>query len=339
MSLDENISVLQRKVNARAPQPEPLGMSPAKALRLAVARACEEVAGMEASVSGFVQEKTTVDAIIAALGEPHLIFLTEGPDGAIGLALLNAQAMAAIIEQLTTGRVVPGRAEPREATRTDAVVVATVLDRLLEVFDDGLGRMQTPPPVAGFRQAVSLPDGRAVKMALEEMPYRLFRLSLDFSHGAKTGELRLIFPFDLSDQGASDATLQARWRNQWHQALSQTQTDVEAVLHRFSLPLDEIESLRVGALIPVPASAVAAVSLEGGDGRCVATGKLGQCGGHRAVRIISGELAEAPPTVDLSAQDMVLSDVDEVGAPGAGADVDVAGGVAGDATSGGDAPT
>jgi flagellar motor switch protein FliM len=65
-------------------------MSPAKAMRQAVARAAEDVAGMEASLSGFVQEKTTVDSIAKGLAEPHLIYLTEGPDGAIGLALWNA---------------------------------------------------------------------------------------------------------------------------------------------------------------------------------------------------------------------------------------------------------
>ena len=44
-------------------------MSPAKALRQAVARAAEEVAGMEASVSGFVQDKGSMYDLVAYLSQ------------------------------------------------------------------------------------------------------------------------------------------------------------------------------------------------------------------------------------------------------------------------------
>ena len=299
-------------------------MSPAKAMRQAVARAAEDVAGMEASVSGFVQQKTTVDKIVEGLAEPHLIYLTEGPDGAVGLALLDSQATAAVIEQMTTGRVVPSRAEPRAATRTDAVIVATILDRILEIFDEGLAQMPDAPPVAGYRQSVALEDGRAVAMALEDMPYRLYRLSLDFGRGAKMGELRLIFPYDPSGQDQAAATLDAQWRSGWHAAVMQTQTVVEAVLHRFTIPLDEIGSLGVGALIPIPLAAVAQVSLEGSDGQCVATGKLGQCNGHRAVRVGAGPVGEGASKSVLSAQDFVIAGADAAVVQGEAVAVDPA---------------
>jgi len=308
MSAQENLSVLQRKVNAPATQPEPFGMSPAKALRQAVARAAEEVAGMEASVSGFVQENTTVEQIVDRLKEPHLIYLTEGPDGAIGLALLNAQAMAAVIEQLTTGRVVPSQADPRTATRTDAVIVATILDRILEIFDEGLAQVTDAPPVAGYRQSVSLEDGRAITMALEDMPYRLYRLALDFGRGAKSGELSLIFPRDPTGQSAISSSAQAQWRANWRHAVMQSEVMVKAVLHRFTIPLDELGSLEVGTFVPMPLASVDRVSLEGSDRRCVATGKLGQCGGHRAIRVAAGSATEQPATSEMSAQDFATSD-------------------------------
>ncbi len=281
-------------------------MSPAKAMRQAVARAAEDVAGMEVSVSGFAKEKTTIDKIVESLKEPHLIYLTEGPDGAIGLALLNAQVMAAVIEQLTTGRVVPSQADPRAATRTDAVIIATILDRILELFDEGLAQMTEAPPVAGYRQSVSLEDGRAVTMALEDMPYRLYRLSLDFGRGAKSGELCLIFPFDPAGKDAIECSIQAQWRSNWRAAVMQTLVLVEAVLHRFTIPLDEIGALAVGTRIPIPLTAVSRVSLEGENNRCVATGKLGQCNGHRAVRVAAGSATESPLTSELSARDFVM---------------------------------
>jgi flagellar motor switch protein FliM len=220
--------------------------------------------------------------------------------------------MAAVIEQMTTGRVVPSKAEPRVATRTDAVIVATIFDRILEVFDEGLAQMPEAPPVSGYRQSVALDDGRAVAMALEDMPYRQYRLSLDFGRGAKSGELRLIFPYDSTGQDGAVALMDAQWRKGWHAAVMQTQALVEAVLHRFTIPLDEIGSLDVGSIIPIPLAAVAQVSLEGGDGQCVATGKLGQCNGHRAVRVAAGPVGEGVPRSVLSAQDFVIAGVADV---------------------------
>ncbi|MGR3344879.1 MAG: FliM/FliN family flagellar motor switch protein, partial [Paracoccaceae bacterium] len=220
-----------------------------------------------------------------------------------GLALLNAQAMAAVIEQMTTGRVVPSQADLRTATRTDAVIVATILDRILEIFDEGLAQVTDAPPVAGYRQSVSLEDGRAITMALEDMPYRLYRLALDFGRGAKTGELSLIFPDDPSGRGANASSVQARWRANWRNAVMQSEVLVEAVLHRFTIPLDELGNLEVGTFVPIPLECVSRVSLEGSDRRSVATGKLGQCNGHRAVRVAAGSATEQPATSEMSTQD------------------------------------
>ncbi len=298
-------------------------MSPAKALRQAVARAAEDVAGMEASVSGFVQEITTVEQIVDRLKEPHLIYLTEGPDRAVGLALLNAQAMAAVIEQMTTGRVVPSQADPRQATRTDAVIVATILDRILEIFDEGLAQITDAPQVAGYRQSVALEDGRAITMALEDMPYRLYRLALDFGRGAKSGELSLIFPCDPTGQGANASVMQAQWRANWRHAVMQSEVSVEAVLHRFTIPLDELGSLAAGTYVPVPVECVGRVSLEGSDRRCVATGKLGQCGGHRAIRLAAGPVSEQLSVSEISVLDFAAdSESDAVKSDGKAATAD-----------------
>ena len=80
----------------------------------------------------------------------------------------------------------------------------------------------------------------------------------------------------------------------------QSEALVEAVLHRFMIPLDEIGSLEVGTSVPIPLECVSRVLLEGSDGRCVATGKLGQCGGRRAVRVAAGSQSEQLAASELS---------------------------------------
>ncbi len=188
------------------------------------------------------------------------------------------------------------------------MIVATILDRILEIFDEGLAQVTDPPPVSGFRQSVSLEDGRAITMALEDMPYRLYRLALDFGRGAKSGELSLIFPRDPTGQSAISSSAQAQWRANWRHAVMQSEVMVKAVLHRFTIPLDELGSLEVGTFVPMPLASVDRVSLEGSDRRCVATGKLGQCGGHRAIRVAAGSATEQPATSEMSAQDFATSD-------------------------------
>src|SRR5690606_41264066 len=60
---------------------------------------------------------------------------------------------------------------------------------------------------------------------------------------------------------------------------------LEAVLDRIRLPLAAVAALRPGALLPVAAGALSRIRIEGRGRRLVASGRLGQCQGHLAVRI------------------------------------------------------
>jgi len=119
-------------------------------LRIAFARAAESAAEMEASIAGFVEERLDLAAIAERLVEPHLIFSTKVPGGAVGLAFWNTQAVSAFIEQLITGRIVPSAAENRTPTPTDAAVVGGVLNLIFSYFDAELKPIVSPPPGSGF---------------------------------------------------------------------------------------------------------------------------------------------------------------------------------------------
>ncbi|OHC44558.1 MAG: hypothetical protein A2092_08835 [Rhodobacteraceae bacterium GWE1_64_9] len=74
-----------------------------------------------------------------------------------------------------------------------------------------------------------------------------------------------------------------------------------AVLGSLRLPLSAALSLRPGEILPLGAAAIEAVLMIGQDGRPIASGKLGQQRGVRAVRL--ADLAQKPlPPVTQPAQ-------------------------------------
>ena len=289
---------LRRKLR---PPPGPLeqsGMTPAKAMRRALTRALEGCAGLEATVSGFLQDRATLADILTTLEGPRLVFMTQGQSGAIGLGIWDIAAVAAVVEHLVTGRVVPGPPEDRAPTPTDAAVLTDMFDRIMQQFDDTLAVADDLPPVTGFRASSVMENARAVALALDDVAYRRYRVSVDFSGGAKTGELQLIFPW-RPESGASACRQQSReWALRWEQAVKASRARIEAVLFRLPMPLEKAMQLQVGDIVVLPRKALDNVSLEGPDRKAVAVGRLGQSHGMRAVRL-HGNAAASPSPADL----------------------------------------
>jgi hypothetical protein len=63
-------------------------------------------------------------------------------------------------------------------------------------------------------------------------------------------------------------------------------TNVEAVLDRPRLPLSQVLGLEPGSLVPLPAGVLTRLRVEGHGQRLIAYGKLGQCQGKYAVRLL-----------------------------------------------------
>ena len=63
---------------------------------------------------------------------------------------------------------------------------------------------------------------------------------------------------------------------------------LHAVLSRVTLPLAEVMGLKAGDVLPLPNAAIDRLEVQGLDGRRVATAKLGQQRGMRAIRLQVG---------------------------------------------------
>ncbi|SMH31850.1 flagellar motor switch protein FliM [Maritimibacter sp. HL-12] len=286
-------SAMRRKAGAGRPPPEIGQITPAKALRTAVAQAAEDVAALVATSGAVDEARVTLEAIGEDLPEHPLLALVEGPGGGFGLVVLDAQAVAALIEMQTTGRVVPRPAEARAPTRTDAILCADFIDRMLEVFEQRVGEagLGLAPAITGYRYAMALAEARAVVLTLEDTRYRRLTFPVDFGRGAKTGLIQIILPHDAPESGTRRAADAGVFTEALQAQVMAAKAVLSATLTRRRMTLAELASLTVGSEITLPADALADVGLEDLAGRQVARGRLGQVAGHRALRLT---LASAP---------------------------------------------
>lgn len=279
---------MRRKAGAGRPPPEIGTLTAARAFRTALARAAQEVLGLAAVAGDVSEQRITLEPATENLPEAPLLALLEGPLGGFGLMVLDGQTVAALIEVQTTGRVVPRPAEARRPTRTDAVMCADFIDQVLMQLQAQLDEADLPvaPAFAEYRYAMALADTQAMGMTLEDLPYRQLSVMVDFGHGAKSGRIAVLLPFDPpSAQGAGgDGTgFSEALRSQ----VLETRAHLSATLARHEMTLAEVTLLRPGSVIAVPLDALASVRIEDVDGHTIALGRLGQAEGHRAVRLLS----------------------------------------------------
>ncbi len=288
MSTANPSNVKRRLAGEGRPPPEIGRMTPELALRLAVARAGEDCMEMEVMATSVEMTRSVLTPLVESIEEHSLLVLLEGGDGRLGLALMNPQLMAGLIEKQTTGRVVPNAATPRAPTRTDAIMCADFCNAILDRFHEETLDASLPvaPTLAGFRYAIALEDPRAILMALEDIPYRVFNVTLDLEKRAKEGQFSVVVPYDPPRKHhAGSASDEESGHGAMADIAMDTQTEMDAVLHRVEMTLAEVTALGVGAQIPVPREAVGRIGLEDIFGKKISLGRLGAKAGHRAICI------------------------------------------------------
>ena len=102
-------------------------VSPSKALRLAMIRAAEVKVGLVLSVLGITEEIVPLDDLLRLIEDEHLLLALNGDVGLCGLAGIDLQTRAAVIEMQTTGVLRASPADPRAVTATDAAMIAPLI--------------------------------------------------------------------------------------------------------------------------------------------------------------------------------------------------------------------
>lgn len=284
MSDADIISAMRRKAGVGRPPPDVQPMSPAKALRLAAAKAAEDSIGLVMQVTHVAEERSSILRLPEQLPDDALLSLLEGPDNAYGLAVFDRNVISAVVEQQTTGKVLKLPPEERAPTATDAVMCTEITDHILSLFETNVAEVADPPHVEGFRVAAQLREARSISIAFEDVPYRVYRISVSLGRGVREGEILLVFPYARATPKPVPGAPNNFGRD-FQAVVMTSEARLDTVLHRIRLPLADVMSLEVGMVLSIPRSAVSKVELRADD-RLVSRAQLGQINGKRAVRLI-----------------------------------------------------
>ncbi|GEM_PF-290014 len=297
--------VLRRMLAGGSPEAQTRRATATGLLKRAVVLAAQDAVGLVVTPRQAREDRASLDDLVEKLPEHALLSILEQDGEPRGLAVLDAQSLAALIEVQTTGRVVPREAPGRVPTRTDALLAAGFLDRLLSTFHDLMreAELDTADMLDDVCHGYCVKDARAVGMALPESDFFLLDLDLDYGDGAKTGQIRLaLMPATGQRQSAGAAEA---WNQQLQKAVSCAEVRMDAVLARKRMALGEVSQLRPGSLITLPGQVIENVRLCDMTGREVNKGVLGQANGFRAV-MLTGRICDQdaePPVMDLPVMD------------------------------------
>ena len=282
---------LKQKLRPAAPSAGQDG--PRRAFRLALARAAEEFSGLQALVTGYQEHVLDLDEVLDRLDGAPVIYILAGPKETQGLVILDNDLQSAVLEHLTTGRVVPGEARPRTPTRVDTTLTGDFIATALRTITDETCAISGFPDFSAFAFSHTLNDKRAAEMALENMPFRMFEATIDLEAGIRSGRLTFFLPLIRPGQGTILSV--GGWDRMWSEQVHRVEVKVEGILCRLKKSLNQVIELSPGQIVEIPRGRIENVALIGKDGRVIARAKLGRLGTHRALRIVpSDELPGEP---------------------------------------------
>ncbi|MCV2880663.1 FliM/FliN family flagellar motor switch protein [Actibacterium sp. XHP0104] len=297
MSQDTPEPNVLRRMLAASSSPPPRregGGGVLRRLALALCRAMQEVAGLAITISGQQQGVHDLDGVEKEAQAPEhaLITLVEAPGGAAGLVVVSAPVVGAVVARRMTGRVPAALPASRAPTRTDGEMLRDVIDGFLA------HAAEAGPWLAGYGYRGMLSDARLARFTLTDGLYHSVRLDVALPGGLGEGEILLLLPQHEARQPVTEAG------QGWSRAVSDrvmgAAMPLQAVLTRLQVPYARALRLAPGDVLTIPVAAIDSLSLEGAGGAVVATGRLGQSRGDRAVRISQAGLSgkrTAPPAM------------------------------------------
>lgn len=291
--------VIRRKLAAARAAAAEGGPGADRGWRLALARAARDVMKLPLDVTALRLTRGALAELLELPAERALFAVLEGPGEGMGLLSLAPAVLQGLIEVQTLGRVQSAPAAARRPTRTDAAMVAGLIDAALTGLEQTLAQEADLVWAGGFRYASFLDDPRPLGLLLDDCTYRILRAEVALAGGARSGEVILALPAE--GRGAlPDLAAAAPAEDDGGPAFTHALADrvaaapavLQGVMARLVLPLSAVMALRPGEVLALPAAALDRISLEGIDGRRAGEGKLGQNRGMRALRLTVGSGAE-----------------------------------------------
>lgn len=245
-----------------------------------------------------------LSAAIDALSDTGLCAGLEDDAGRRGLISISAGLIDALVEVQTTGRVDATSLPPRPVTEIDLALSRDYIDLALAAFAREVADLALRDWPDRFRFGSRIADRRQINLLLPDCAYHVFRADLTFEKTDREAEVICVVPVDptlLASHAAGDdptrGGAEATWRAGLRRVLLAAPVAVEAQLVQVTRPLGVVQRLKPGDLIPLSAEDIDKVTLIDPDGRKLASGRLGQIDGKRALRLQTGQKTAASTEV------------------------------------------
>lgn len=292
MPLDRHNPPLRRKLAPRNPAPvvaEASDSGPATGLVRAVSRILSASTPLMAEDASLHRKIASLPELLDAI-EPDAFVVTLTGGGSVGLALIDQSGFASLVEAMTIGRLPTRPAAPRRATATDSALLAGFLASVLaELGAD---------PAAQRRCGRAMPDHRLIGVLLDDGSFDLVALTARLVCAEVSRPVRIMLALPrhaaTGDAKGSSEPAKVTWTAAFEASVLAAPANLRAELGRVTLPLAEVLELGVGSALILPLSALEDIRLVGLDGVALATGRLGQSRGNRAIRL-THLAAGAPP--------------------------------------------
>ncbi len=277
-------AALARKLSVGQQEQGDKPRSVLRALRLAFARAAGERLQLPLSVIGAKSSCRDPDALTGIVGEDWLLLQFDSGERASAVICMDPGVVSAVVQVQTIGEVVQGVPSPRAFTDTDAAMVAPLvedaLSRAVSLVDSPGDQLS----LSGFEFASRLAHRRALSLAMVEDAYQIFELTVELGGGLRQGQISVILPVQPAEND-DFATQNEVIGPNLEQASGVLRAELNTVICKVSLPLAALPRLQPGDVLPLAGSRLDRAEILTIDQTRVAIGRLGQCGGMRAVRL------------------------------------------------------
>ncbi|MEJ6402564.1 FliM/FliN family flagellar motor C-terminal domain-containing protein [Yoonia sp. 2307UL14-13] len=297
MSDSSQIAILRRMTGSQAVAVADPPQTWSRALRLALTKAAQDSADLSLTIMAIGDEVHELDALLDTLGSDLMLIGLERCGQPVGVIGLDVQMRAALLEMQTIGKLIGAAAETRAATGTDLMMSATMLNPFLAALPAAMAGTECDGWLHDLTLGDRFGDARAAGLSLDDGNYRALRINVDLGVADRHGQIVMALPVvTQTEEPAPNIIESPDWAVTFHDAVCGAPGQLDALLHRMTVPLGQARNLAVGQVLPLRGCTVNSVRLQTHDGQVVAQAKLGQFGGMRAVRI---EAAPAPHLLDL----------------------------------------
>ena len=276
-------AALARKLSAGKDSTGNSPRSILRALRLALARSAADKLNLPLTVIG-VKQTICAQADMADVVPEGWMLLQFTHAASIAAVCIDPGCVSAIVQSLTIGEVTGDQPQPRPFTNTDAAMAVPLIEDLFPRAREMVEAPQDINSLPDYEFDMRADEARTLTLHLTNDSYRVFGLTVDLAEGARQGQITILLP-ECGDTEADPVAEALDVGNNLGQASGVMRAELHAMICRISLPLSSFSSLKPGDILPLTGARLDRTDVQTIDRVRAAIGRLGQCGGMRAVRI------------------------------------------------------